>query len=142
MNRTEAKQAVSLIQSVIHQVESLPQPVIASLNGSALGGGLELALACDIRIAADHIEVGLPETTLAIIPGAAWDAAASPLDRQGQGEGADLHGTPYQRPNRTGSKPCRTCRSIIRTKEKNRRDRTKNRSKRAYCRQTGKVCDQ
>ncbi|ASB89002.1 enoyl-CoA hydratase [Bacillus sonorensis] len=70
MNRTEAKQAVSLIQSVIHQVESLPQPVIASLNGSALGGGLELALACDIRIAADHIEVGLPETTLAIIPGA------------------------------------------------------------------------
>ncbi|MGR3206831.1 enoyl-CoA hydratase [Bacillus glycinifermentans] len=70
MNRTEAKQAVSLIQSVIHEIEALPQPVIASLNGSALGGGLELALACDIRVAADHIEAGLPETTLAIIPGA------------------------------------------------------------------------
>ncbi|MFT0800914.1 enoyl-CoA hydratase [Bacillus swezeyi] len=70
MNRSEAMQAVSLIQSVFHEMEKLPQPVIASLNGSALGGGLELALACDIRIAADHIELGLPETTLAIIPGA------------------------------------------------------------------------
>ena len=70
MNRAEAKQAVCLIQSVIHEIEALPQPVIASLNGSALGGGLELALACDIRVAADHIEAGLPETTLAIIPGA------------------------------------------------------------------------
>ncbi|MFB6497137.1 enoyl-CoA hydratase [Bacillus haynesii] len=70
MSRTEVKQAVSLIQRVASETEKLPQPVIASLNGSALGGGLELALACDIRIAAEHIELGLPETTLAIIPGA------------------------------------------------------------------------
>ncbi|TAI53354.1 Short-chain-enoyl-CoA hydratase [Bacillus paralicheniformis] len=70
MSRTEAKQAVSMIQQVVSETEKLPQPVIASLNGSALGGGLELALACDIRIAAEHIELGLPETTLAIIPGA------------------------------------------------------------------------
>ncbi|MDA1475137.1 enoyl-CoA hydratase [Bacillus changyiensis] len=70
MNHGETKQTVSLIQDVIKEIEELPQPVIASLNGSALGGGLELALACDIRIAANHIELGLPETTLAIIPGA------------------------------------------------------------------------
>ncbi|MFN2747411.1 MULTISPECIES: enoyl-CoA hydratase [Bacillus] len=70
MSRLEAKQAVSLIQNVFRETDRLPQPVIAALNGSTLGGGLEFALACDIRIAASHIELGLPETTLAIIPGA------------------------------------------------------------------------
>jgi enoyl-CoA hydratase/carnithine racemase len=45
-------------------------PVVAALNGAALGGGLELALACDLRIAAETATLGLPETSLAIIPGA------------------------------------------------------------------------
>ncbi len=47
----------------------LPQPIIAAVNGFALGGGLELALACDIRIAADSAQLGLPEVTLGIMPG-------------------------------------------------------------------------
>src|SRR5688500_20191572 len=45
------------------------QPIIAAVNGFALGGGLELALACDIRIAADNAQLGLTEVNLAIIPG-------------------------------------------------------------------------
>jgi methylglutaconyl-CoA hydratase len=51
-------------------VEALPQPVIAALQGGAFGGGLELALACDIRIGALEAKLGLTETSLAIIPGA------------------------------------------------------------------------
>ena len=48
----------------------MPKPVIAAINGYAIGGGLELALACDIRIAADHAQLGLREVTQGIIPGA------------------------------------------------------------------------
>lgn len=52
------------------RLESVPIPTIAAINGFALGGGLEFALACDLRIAADHARMGLPETGLGIIPGA------------------------------------------------------------------------
>jgi methylglutaconyl-CoA hydratase len=51
-------------------LSSSPFPVVAALNGAALGGGLELALACDLRVAAPHAVLGLPETSLAIIPAA------------------------------------------------------------------------
>lgn len=56
-------------QEVMHQLSSLPIPVIAAINGYALGGGLELALACDIRVAATTARLGLPEVTLGLIPG-------------------------------------------------------------------------
>lgn len=48
----------------------MPKPVIAAINGIAVGGGLELALACDVRIAADHVRLGLPEVGRGLIPAA------------------------------------------------------------------------
>jgi methylglutaconyl-CoA hydratase len=55
-------------------IERSPQPFVAALNGVTLGGGLELALACDLRVAADGVEMGLPEVSLGIIPGAGGTA--------------------------------------------------------------------
>lgn len=70
MNEAEVRRAVTLIRETVNQVEQLPQPVIAAINGIALGGGTELCLACDIRIASETATLGLTETSLAIIPGA------------------------------------------------------------------------
>lgn len=56
-------------QDVGARIEFFPKPVIARINGYALGGGTELALCCDIRIAVDSAKMGLPEITLGIIPG-------------------------------------------------------------------------
>jgi enoyl-CoA hydratase len=50
-------------------VAALPFPVVAAVNGVALGGGLELALACDLVVASDRARLGLPETSLGLIPG-------------------------------------------------------------------------
>ena len=70
MNEQQVRETVALIPSTINAVEALPQPVIAAINGVASGGGLELALDCDVRIAAEHAQMGLTETSWAIIPGA------------------------------------------------------------------------
>ena len=56
-------------QAICTEIENFPKPVIARINGIALGGGTELALCCDIRIAADTAIMGLPEIKLGIIPG-------------------------------------------------------------------------
>lgn len=56
-------------QSVFHSLSALKQPVIAAIDGFTLGGGLELALACDIRVATSKSQFGLPEVKLGIIPG-------------------------------------------------------------------------
>src|SRR5437870_5430912 len=56
-------------QAVLSFIERFPKPVIAAINGFALGGGCELALACHIRIASEKAQIGLPEVTLGIIPG-------------------------------------------------------------------------
>lgn len=56
-------------QDVMHRIATLPIPVIAAVNGFALGAGLELALACDIRVASSRARLGLPEVTLGLLPG-------------------------------------------------------------------------
>ena len=56
-------------QRLMRTIETLPKPVIAMVNGFALGGGLELAMACHLRIAADTAKVGQPEINLGLIPG-------------------------------------------------------------------------
>ncbi len=56
-------------QFVLAYIENFPKPVIAAINGFALGGGCEIALACHIRIASEKAHLGLPEVTLGIIPG-------------------------------------------------------------------------
>ena len=53
----------------MERLESLRQPTIAALNGIAYGGGLELALACDLRLAADHVKLAAPEVGIATVPG-------------------------------------------------------------------------
>ncbi|CAM5207121.1 Enoyl-CoA hydratase/carnithine racemase OS=Ureibacillus acetophenoni OX=614649 GN=SAMN05877842_11356 PE=3 SV=1 [Ureibacillus acetophenoni] len=64
------KRNLTKIGQVFNMIEQLPQPTICVLNGYAFGGGLELSLACDFRIALDHAKIGLTETSLGIIPGA------------------------------------------------------------------------
>ncbi|WP_426326708.1 enoyl-CoA hydratase/isomerase family protein [Pedobacter sp. R-06] len=54
---------------VFNAIENSSKPFIAAINGFALGGGLELAMACHMRIASDHAKLGLPEVTLGLIPG-------------------------------------------------------------------------
>ncbi len=56
-------------QAVFNKIENSPKPFIAAINGVALGGGLELALACHMRIVGDRARLGQPEITLGIIPG-------------------------------------------------------------------------
>lgn len=56
-------------QETLRIIETMPVPVIAAINGFALGGGLEFALACHIRIASENAKLGLPEVKLGIIPG-------------------------------------------------------------------------
>jgi enoyl-CoA hydratase len=63
------KQVSEKGQNVFLEIERFPKPVIAAINGFALGGGCELALACHIRIASEKAQIGLPEVTLGIIPG-------------------------------------------------------------------------
>lgn len=65
----QVRRNVSKIREVFQRVADLPQPTIAAINGYAFGGGMELALACDFRIAVKDISLGLTETSWAIIPG-------------------------------------------------------------------------
>lgn len=65
-----AKAKSQWLQHPLNRIEALPYPTICILNGVALGGGCELALACDIRIAEEHATIGLPEIKLGLFPGA------------------------------------------------------------------------
>jgi enoyl-CoA hydratase/carnithine racemase len=69
MTENEVKRFIAAIRETMTSVENVRVPVIAAVNGFALGGGTELALACDLRIASTNAVMGLTETSLAIIPG-------------------------------------------------------------------------
>jgi enoyl-CoA hydratase/carnithine racemase len=66
----QVKTFITTIRNLFTRIEYLKKPVIAAVNGVALGGGTELAMACDIRIASESATMGQTETRLAIIPGA------------------------------------------------------------------------
>jgi enoyl-CoA hydratase/carnithine racemase len=66
----DVRAQVGLYRSELTSLDRSPKPVVAALNGVAFGGGLELALVCDLRVAAPEAKLALPETTLGIIPGA------------------------------------------------------------------------
>jgi methylglutaconyl-CoA hydratase len=70
MTQEEASTFVKRLRATFTALERLPMPTIAAIEGAALGGGLELALACDLRVVGASAKLGLPETSLAIIPGA------------------------------------------------------------------------
>ncbi|KAJ2850378.1 hypothetical protein IWW36_001930 [Coemansia brasiliensis] len=70
MSPQQVEQFLHSMKVSFRELETLPQPTIAALDGAALGGGFELALCCDLRIAGPQAVLGLPETSLAIIPGA------------------------------------------------------------------------
>ena len=66
----EARAIGQRFRAAYDAIGEIPRPVIAAINGVALGGGLELALACDLRVAAENARVGQPEILLGVIPGA------------------------------------------------------------------------
>jgi methylglutaconyl-CoA hydratase len=70
MSQDEVKSFVQKLQATFNMLEDLEIPTIACIDGFALGGGLEMALACDLRVAGPNARVGLVETSIGVIPGA------------------------------------------------------------------------
>ena len=70
MDRSSGTQTVSYVQEVFSKIWLFPKPVFCAINGHAMGGGLELALHCDFRVAVEGARFGQPEIKLGVLPGA------------------------------------------------------------------------
>lgn len=88
LGEQELARFVSVIQRAMDDIEAVPVPTIAAVNGHAMGGGLELALACDLRMLAEGARIGLPEVTLGLLPGAGGTQRL--LEMVGKGRALDL----------------------------------------------------
>jgi enoyl-CoA hydratase len=88
LREDEVARFAELGQEVTFAIEACPLPVIAAVNGVAFGGGCEIALACDLIFAADTAQLGLPEVTLAIIPG--WGGTQRLVPRVGIGRAREM----------------------------------------------------
>ena len=69
LTKQQAEEFSKKGNNIFRKLETFPIPVIATINGFALGGGLELSLSCDIRICSENVIFGMPEVSLGIIPG-------------------------------------------------------------------------
>lgn len=91
---TDVRRVLGKYRSGLTWLSRCPVPVVAAMNGSAFGGGLELALMCDLRVCVAHARFALPETTLGIIPGAGGTQRLSRLIGEARAREMILLGTP------------------------------------------------